>query len=107
MFISVPDACTLPTVQQPLRLNEFDALFQAHLRGVERVGPAHLRMTFVGEGAEAQVRDLSAREAACCSFFDFVITPDADQVVLDVKVPAAQQGILTALEGWAAAAVAV
>lgn len=34
----VPDACTLPTVEQPLRLNEFDDVFRDAVR-VSRISP--------------------------------------------------------------------
>ena len=33
----VPEACTLPTVEQPLRVAEFDELFATAVRPVERV----------------------------------------------------------------------
>jgi hypothetical protein len=36
----VPEACTLPTVEQPLRVAEFDDLFATALRGIAR--PADL-----------------------------------------------------------------
>jgi hypothetical protein len=101
--VGVPDACTLPTAEQPLRLVEFDALFRASLRAVERVGPTHLRLRFDG-GAEPAVRDLAARESACCSFFEFGIRSQADEVVVDVRVPASRALTLVALGGWAASA---
>lgn len=41
----VPAACTLPTPEQPLRVAEFDALFAASSRRVERLTPTHLRLT--------------------------------------------------------------
>lgn len=100
----VPDACTLPTAARPLRLAEFDALFASALRGQERLDPRHLRMTLAGEqGLEATVRDLAARETACCSFFDFTITATSDpagtgeRVTVDIAVPAAQTAVLDAL----------
>jgi hypothetical protein len=40
----VPQACTLPTVEQPLRVAEFDGLFATALRGVDRVAPMMLRL---------------------------------------------------------------
>lgn len=99
-----PDACTLPTAARPLRLAEFDALFATALRGQERPAPRRLRLTLAGEqGLEAAVRDLTAREAACCSFFDFTVTRTEEQagkdetVVLDIAVPAAQAAVLDGL----------
>jgi hypothetical protein len=32
MSFTVPDACALPTAEQPLRLAEFDTLFAVHPR---------------------------------------------------------------------------
>ncbi|MBB6551859.1 hypothetical protein [Nonomuraea rubra] len=34
-----PSACTLPTVEQPLRVAEFDALFAGAVQGVAPPGP--------------------------------------------------------------------
>ncbi|WP_156959849.1 hypothetical protein [Nocardia sp. BMG51109] len=67
------DACTLPTDQQPLRVAEFDALFGAALRHVDRVSPTRLRPD-LDDGAEARARDLATRESGCCSFFTFGIS---------------------------------
>ena len=68
----VPEACTLPTAEQPLRLAEFDALFTAAVRGSTRLSPTHLRLQLTGDpDLEAVVRDLTVRESECCSFFMF------------------------------------
>jgi hypothetical protein len=40
----VPEACTLPTVEQPLRVAEFDDVFAVAVRAPERVGPDVLRL---------------------------------------------------------------
>ena len=42
------DACTLPSVEQPLRVAEFDAMFAAHLAGVDRLGPTKVRLLLTG-----------------------------------------------------------
>ncbi|RSM64897.1 hypothetical protein DMB66_18460 [Actinoplanes sp. ATCC 53533] len=68
MSFVVPDAGTLPTAKQQLRL----------------AGPV---------GLAATARDLTARETECCSFFTFTVTAagpadDVETVVLDVAVPA-------------------
>ena len=39
----VPEACTLPTVDRPVRLAEFDDLFATALRGQQRLSPTVLR----------------------------------------------------------------
>ena len=65
------DACTLPTAERPLRLAEFDDLFATAVRRVERRDDA-VRIHLEGDrGLGAEVRDLTAREARCCSFFSF------------------------------------
>ncbi|MFF5226092.1 hypothetical protein [Dactylosporangium sp. NPDC000521] len=109
MPFDVPAACTLPTAERPLRLAEFDALFTTAVRSVETVSPTHARMRLTGPaGLEATVRDLAARETACCSFFTFTVTPGpaADALVLDVEVPAAYTDVLASLAGRATAATA-
>jgi hypothetical protein len=98
MPYEVPPACTLPTAAQPLRLAEFQALFASALRRQERLSDVVLQLTLSsGDGLEGAVRDLTARESGCCSFFDFTITPTATGVVLDIGVPAAHASVLDVL----------
>jgi hypothetical protein len=102
MSFDVPDACTLPTAERPLRLAEFDDLFATALRRVDPVSATHARMHLTGPaGLAARVRDLAARETECCSFFTFTTTgepaTDGEAVVLDIEVPAAYAGVLTSL----------
>lgn len=100
----VPQSCTLPTVERPLRLAEFDDLFATALRGVERVGPSRLGLS-LDESAEGTARDLTARESSCCSFFDFSFAAAADGLIrLEVGVPAARVDVLDALAERAASA---
>ncbi|MGW3614623.1 hypothetical protein ACWD6N_33130 [Micromonospora sp. NPDC005163] len=40
----VPQACTLPTVEQPLRLAEFDDLFASAVLEMERVDRLRVRL---------------------------------------------------------------
>jgi hypothetical protein len=95
---AVPDECTLPTAEQPLRLAEFDALFARAVRAVGRPAPQHLRLSLSGEPDLAgTVRDLAARETACCSFFDFTVISSGRAVTLDIRVPTAYTGVLDAL----------
>jgi hypothetical protein len=100
----VPDACTLPTAQQPLRLAEFDALFTSALERAERRSDRQLRLVMTGStGLETTVRDLAARESDCCSFFTFTVTaPQPGQVTLDVEVPEGHIDVLDALADRAA-----
>jgi hypothetical protein len=108
MSFDIPDACTLPTVDRPVRLAEFDELFATAVRDVEILAPTHARMRLAGPtGLEERVRDLAARETGCCSFFDFTVTParaaDDVAVVLDVEVPVAYADVLASLAQRASA----
>ena len=93
----VPQVCTLPTVERPLRLQEFDEVFSTVLRGQERVSPHVLRWVF-DPAAEATLRDLTARESECCSFFDFGFASADGNVVMSIGVPAEQLAVLDAIE---------
>jgi hypothetical protein len=109
MDVEIPDACTLPTAERPLRLAEFDDLFATAVRRVEPVDPGHVRMSLTGPpGLAATVRDLTARETACCSFFTFTVTPHpatgGEELTLDIEVPAAYTGVLDSLARRARAA---
>jgi hypothetical protein len=102
----VPQACTLPTVERPLRVAEFDGLFAAGLLGVEREGPAELRLT-LDASVEGVARELVARESTCCSFFGFAFSEGGDgELLLRVRVPAAQVGVLDGLAARAARGLA-
>jgi len=91
------DACTLPTAERPLRLAEFDALFATAVRRVEWWDGA-VRIHLAGErGLEAEVRDLTDRELACCSFFTFTIAGTDQELTLDVTAPPLRKDILEAL----------
>jgi hypothetical protein len=102
MSIDVPDACTLPTAERPVRLAEFDDLFATAVRRVDPVSATRARLHLAGPaGLAARVRDLAARETECCSFFTFTTTEepagDGEAVVLDVEVPAAHADVLATL----------
>lgn len=108
MSLTAPDVCTLPTVEQPRRLAEFDTLFTTAVRQVDTVAPTHVRMRLTGPaGLEVTVRDLTARETECCSFFTFTTTrepaEDGEALTVDVQVPAQNADVLTSLAQHAAA----
>lgn len=99
----VLDACTLPTVEQPLRLAEFDGLFTGVI-DVERPDATHAILTLGGvEGLAARAQDLADRETACCSFFAFTVTPTEpapqgrEGVRMSIEVPEAHAAVLAAL----------
>jgi hypothetical protein len=97
-----PEACTLPSAERPLRLAEFDDLLAVALRGQERLSPTRLRWR-LDPAAEQSARDLTSREAECCSFFSFTFSPAHGAVQLDIAVPDAHVGVLDALARRAAA----
>jgi hypothetical protein len=99
----IPEACTLPTDEQPLRLSEFDALFASAARAAERPEATRLRLHLPGPAA-ATAGDLAARETACCSFFSFDVREIGATAVLDVRVPAAHVSVLDAVQRQAEAA---
>jgi hypothetical protein len=92
----VPQACTLPTQERPLRVAEFDELFATSLRNVHR--PARQRLQLILDpAAEQRVRELTALETECCSFFAFSISANGDQVCVEVDVPEGHVDVLDAL----------
>jgi hypothetical protein len=99
----VPQACTLPTEQRPLRAAEFDELFAGALIGLDRAAPNRLRLV-LDATAEPTARDLTARETECCSFFDFTFgRGEGGSLMLDITVPAAHIDVLDALAARAEA----
>ncbi|MFE7551155.1 hypothetical protein [Streptomyces gardneri] len=100
----VPQSCTLPTEERPLRVAEWDELFSERLVSRSRPQPLHLRLNLAGgEGVEERVRDLAERESGCCSFFTFTTTPDQDLIHLDISVDQAHKAVLEALAARTAA----
>jgi hypothetical protein len=98
MAFEIPHSCTLPTAERPVRLAEFDTLLGS-AASAERDDATHLTFYFDDvEGLEARARDLTARESSCCSFFDFNVARDADQVIVGIRVPDQHTSILDSLE---------
>ncbi|WP_250037149.1 hypothetical protein [Paractinoplanes maris] len=100
----VPEACTLPTAERPLRSAEFDDLFATALRGQQRRSATTLSWD-LDPAAEATTRDLTGRESSCCSFLVFTFHPGDGTLRLDVAVPATQVEVLDALAARAAAGI--
>jgi hypothetical protein len=106
----VPEACTLPTPERPLRLAEFDELFASSVRSVDRLDTAALRLELEPEaGVAARTADLMVRETGCCSFFTFTLSATGGtagtggMVHLDITVPPVHVEVLDALAARAAA----
>ena len=91
-----PEACTLPTSEQPLRVAEFDDLF-GYVQQSTRHAPTRLDLVMPNT-VEADARDLARRESECCSYFMFEFDSAGDDVMMRIRVPAAQVEILDAIE---------
>lgn len=101
----VPESCTLPTVEQPLRVAEFDDLFATAVAPAERVGSTILLVHLpAGDGVVSTARELAARETVCCSFFAFEVRPSAGETELEMRVPESQTAVLDAMQERAEAA---
>jgi hypothetical protein len=53
----------------------------------QRVTPQGMELRFTG-GVEAELRELARLEAECCSFAEWTVRADGDQLRLDVTAPA-------------------
>ncbi|MFJ8581105.1 hypothetical protein [Micromonospora sp. NPDC093277] len=94
----VPQACTLPTAEQPLRLAEFGELWASAVVGMERVDRLRVRLELRAEPAVAgRAADLMVRENRCCSFFTFSLITNGGRLALEVAVPAGHVDVLDAL----------
>ncbi|MGN6676541.1 MAG: hypothetical protein ACTHKL_02010 [Streptosporangiaceae bacterium] len=81
-------ACDMSTAQDTPaeRLDEYQRLFTGFLVGRERSAAA-IRFRFRADpGIEPWVRDLAAREKACCAFFNVAVTRTDHEVLWDVSV---------------------
>lgn len=105
----VPQSCTLPTAERPLRVAEWDALFAEVPAAVTRPEPLRLRLVLAdGPGVAERVRELAERESGCCSFFTFTTDRDGGggrdgdgdrtgSMSLDIAVDPAHAAVLDAL----------
>ncbi len=102
----VPEACTLPTVEQPLRRAEFDALFAEDVTAVKQVSGERLRFELRAHpDAAARAAGLAVKETGCCSFFTFAFAISDGTVSMTVSTGADHAAVLAALGDRAAARV--
>jgi hypothetical protein len=86
---SSPIVCDMTTATdtEEERLAEYGRLFAQALAGKERTAEG-IRFRFRAQpGVEKWVRDLAAREKACCAFYVYTVAVAGDEVVWDCAVP--------------------
>jgi hypothetical protein len=94
----VPEACTLPTADQPVRLAEWDALFAADVTDVRQMSINTIRLALRPHGpVAARAADLAVRETECCAFFEFTVTATGGDLAMQIRTPARQIEVLHAL----------
>jgi hypothetical protein len=91
------DACTLPSVERPLRLSELDALFRESLTAVEHDDEVAVLHLSGPPGLVARTRDLTARESDCCTFFGFELEGTDGKLALRGTVPPERVDVLVGL----------
>jgi hypothetical protein len=86
---STPIVCDMTTATdtEEERLAEYRQLFTEALIARERTAAGIRYRLRAAPGIEARVRDLAAREKACCAFFGFEISVADDEVRWDIAVP--------------------
>lgn len=93
----VPEACILPTVDQPVRRSEFDDLFANDVLAVFRESPNRIRLELrPAPASTARAADLAVKETGCCSFFSFQLAIADGQVSLAVETAPTHQAVLEA-----------
>ena len=68
------------------RMAEYDRLFTQALAGRERTEQGVRLRLRAEEGVEAWVRDLAAREKACCPFYNFTVDTTDGEVWWDISL---------------------
>jgi hypothetical protein len=101
-----PQACTLPTVERPLRSAEFDSLFAEDVTRVDHTSPGQLELELrATPEAAARAAYLAVHEAGCCSFFAFDLSIGDGRVTMTVSTDATHAAVLAALGDRATARV--
>jgi hypothetical protein len=82
----IPIVCDLTDARDTAeeRMAEYGRLFAQSLAGRERTGQRVRLRLRADDGVEVWVRDLAAREKACCPFYDFQISVAGGEVWWDI-----------------------
>ena len=104
----VPQACTLPTAEQPIRRAEFDDLFAHDVLAVHRASSQRIVLDLRPDPeAAARAAGLAARETGCCSFFAFDLAIADGAIALAVETAAVHGDVLDAFADRAEARLGV
>ena len=102
----VPSSCTLPTVEQPLRRAEFDALFADDVVSVDQTTPLDVHFELRAEPEVAgRAANLAAKETECCSFFAFDLAITGGTVSMVVSTESPHEAVLAALAARASTVI--
>jgi hypothetical protein len=102
----VPAACTLPTVEQPLRRADFDDLFAQDVLRVHQTSPQQIRFELrAAPDVAARAASLAVKETDCCSFFTFDLTITDGKVAMIVSTAPSHEPVLAAMAARAHAQV--
>jgi hypothetical protein len=83
-----PIACDMSTAPDTVtqRMAEYQRLFSQAFVSKERTAEGIRFRLRAGDGIEAWVRDLVAKEKACCAFFGFRVAVEGGEVLWDTWV---------------------
>jgi hypothetical protein len=94
----IPGACTLPTVEQPLRRREFDDFFASDVLAVVSEAPTRARLDLRPDpDVAARAAALAVAETGCCSFFAFRLAIGAGTVCLEIGTDTEHQDVVAGL----------
>jgi DNA-binding transcriptional MerR regulator len=95
---AAPIACTLPEADWHERLRDWQAMFD--LVEERRATPGGVALRFPGDADTlSSLARVAALEVACCSFFSFVLTLDANGAWLSVVAPPEARALVVELFG--------
>lgn len=94
----IPESCTLPTAERPLRRAEFDDLFAEDVLTVHENSPLEVRLELRADAdVAARAARLAAKETVCCSFFRFDLVATDGRIALVVSTESPNEVVLAAL----------
>lgn len=93
----IPIACSLDAADLADRTGEVRRLAARALVGRERMPEGQVLRFRDSGGIEAELRDVIAREKACCPFFEFALERRDGELRLEVRAPEAARPLIDSL----------